>query len=151
MHAECFPFSVDAKPQCESDFDCNVDKTCSEGNCVFACSLVSCGLNAVCVPKNHRGICECNPSYYGNPTIACNKGTTDTNDFSQRSLTPQQKNRPKAGFFVVVSGFAGISYLLTYMMYYYLVLSAPSLEGDGGSRGAMPWHRLLAKIFFLIS
>ena len=81
MHAECFPFSVDAKPQCESDFDCNVDKTCSEGNCVFACSLVSCGLNAVCVPKNHRGICECNPSYFGNPTIACNKGMTDRMTF----------------------------------------------------------------------
>ena len=67
-------FLVDAKPQCETDFDCAFDKTCSQGNCVFACSLVSCGLNAVCVPKNHRGICECNPGYFGNPTIACNKG-----------------------------------------------------------------------------
>ena len=68
-------FLVDAKPQCETDFDCSFDKTCSQGNCVFACSLVDCGLNAVCAPKNHRGVCECNPGYFGNPTIACNKGS----------------------------------------------------------------------------
>ena len=74
-------FLVDAKPQCETDFDCSFDKTCSQGNCVFACSLVDCGLNAVCVPKNHRGVCECNPGYFGNPTIACNKGSIWIDNF----------------------------------------------------------------------
>ena len=69
-----FPFLVNAKPQCESDFDCNFDQKCAQGTCVSACSLVSCGLNAVCLPKNHRGICECIPGYFGNPSIACNKG-----------------------------------------------------------------------------
>ena len=69
-----FPFLVNAKPQCESDFDCNFDQKCAQGTCVSACSLVSCGLNALCLPKNHRGICECIPGYFGNPSIACNKG-----------------------------------------------------------------------------
>ena len=73
----CFklsPFLVNAKPQCESDYDCNFDQKCAQGTCVSACSLVSCGLNALCLPKNHRGICECIPGYFGNPSIACNKG-----------------------------------------------------------------------------
>ena len=75
MHAECYLFLlVTAKPQCESDFDCQFDQKCSQGNCVPACSLVSCGVNAFCSPKNHRGICECIPEYFGNPAIACNKG-----------------------------------------------------------------------------
>ena len=75
MHAESNPFfTVDAKPQCESDFDCQFDQKCSQGNCVPACSLVGCGLNAICQPGNHRGICECIPEYFGNPAIACNKG-----------------------------------------------------------------------------
>ena len=75
MHVECYFFLiVDAKPQCESDFDCQFDQKCSQGNCVPACSLVSCGLNALCLPKNHRGVCECIPGYFGNPSIACNKG-----------------------------------------------------------------------------
>ena len=69
-----FPFLVNAKPQCESDFDCNFDQKCAQGTCVSACSLVSCGVNALCLPKNHRGICECIPGYFGNPSIACNKG-----------------------------------------------------------------------------
>ena len=67
-------FLVTAKPQCESDFDCNFDQKCSQGNCVPACSLISCGLNAICLPKSHRGICECIPDHFGNPSIACNKG-----------------------------------------------------------------------------
>ena len=65
---------VNAKPQCESDYDCSFDQSCSQGNCVPACSLVYCGLNAICQPNNHRGSCECIPGYLGNPTIACNKG-----------------------------------------------------------------------------
>ena len=69
-----FLFLVNAKPQCESDYDCAFDQKCSQGNCVPACSLVNCGLNAICLPKNHRGICECIPGYFGNPTVACNKG-----------------------------------------------------------------------------
>ena len=68
---------VNAKPQCESDFDCSFDQKCSQGNCVPACSLVSCGVNAICLSKNHRGICECIPGYFGNPSIACNKGMWD--------------------------------------------------------------------------
>ena len=65
---------VNAKPQCESDYDCSFDQSCSQGNCVPACSLISCGLNAICQAQNHRGSCECIPSYFGNPSIACNKG-----------------------------------------------------------------------------
>ena len=77
FHKACpifFLLLVNAKPQCESDYDCSFDQKCSQGNCVPACSLISCGLNAICQPKNHRGICECLPSYFGNPSIACNKG-----------------------------------------------------------------------------
>ena len=65
---------VNAKPQCESDFDCNFDQKCSLGNCVPACAFVSCGLNAICLPKSHKGICECIPEHFGNPSIACKKG-----------------------------------------------------------------------------
>ena len=69
-----FPFLVNAKPQCESDYDCNFDQKCSQGNCVPACSLVTCGLNAICLPKSHKGVCECITGHFGNPSIACNKG-----------------------------------------------------------------------------
>ena len=76
---KCMPYIfslllVNAKPQCESDYDCSFDQKCSQGNCVPACSLVNCGVNAICLSKNHRGICECIPGYFGNPSIACNKG-----------------------------------------------------------------------------
>ena len=74
LHAFFSFFIVNAKPQCESDFDCNFDQKCAQGTCLSACSFVTCGLNALCLPKNHRSICECIPGYYGNPSIACNKG-----------------------------------------------------------------------------
>ena len=65
---------VDAKPQCVTDSDCDIDKECYQGSCRFACSSVSCGLNAKCVPQFHKGVCECLNGYQGNPTIACKKG-----------------------------------------------------------------------------
>ena len=67
-------FTVNAKPQCQTDNDCSLDKTCAQGTCIFACSLVNCGLNAICEPRNHRGTCQCIPGYFGNPDIACKKG-----------------------------------------------------------------------------
>ena len=65
---------VDAKPQCVTDSDCDIDKECYQGSCRFACSSVSCGQNAVCVPQFHNGVCECLNGFKGNPTIACKKG-----------------------------------------------------------------------------
>ena len=66
--------TVDAKPQCVTDSDCQLDENCYQGSCRLACSTVSCGLNAVCVPQFHNGVCECLTGFYGNPTIACKKG-----------------------------------------------------------------------------
>ena len=65
---------VDAKPQCVTDSDCDVDKECYQGSCRFACSQVSCGQNAICRPQFHKGVCECLSGFKGNPTIACTKG-----------------------------------------------------------------------------
>ena len=67
-------FLVNAKPQCTTDNECSLDKTCSQGTCVFACSLVTCGLNAYCEPRSHKGFCQCSNGYSGNPEIACTKG-----------------------------------------------------------------------------
>ena len=66
--------SVDAKPQCVTDSDCDIDKQCYQGSCRFACSVVTCGLNAACVPQYHNGVCQCLRGYEGNPQIACTKG-----------------------------------------------------------------------------
>ena len=73
MHDFYFP-TVDAKPQCVTDSDCDIDKQCYQGSCRLACSIISCGLNAVCAPQFHNGVCECLNGYQGNPTIACKKG-----------------------------------------------------------------------------
>ena len=67
-------FSVDARPQCETDLDCDITKKCSFGTCVLACSLINCGHNAICMSKFHNGECECLSGYRGNPQIACTKG-----------------------------------------------------------------------------
>ena len=43
--------AVDAKPQCVTDSDCQLDEKCYQGSCRLACNTVSCGLNAFCVPQ----------------------------------------------------------------------------------------------------
>ena len=65
---------VDAKPQCVTNSDCNIDQQCYQGSCRFACSAVSCGINAACVPQFHNGVCQCFRGFSGNPNIACTKG-----------------------------------------------------------------------------
>ena len=71
---EFFLLSVDAKPQCSSDLECDVDKICYQGSCIFACSRVSCGQNAICTPEFHQGKCKCLPGFSGNPDSGCKKG-----------------------------------------------------------------------------
>lgn len=65
---------VNARPQCETDPDCSIEKTCFLGTCVPACALVSCGLNAICESSFHTGRCNCLPGFSGDPLIACSKG-----------------------------------------------------------------------------
>ena len=67
-------YLVDAKPQCVTNSDCNIDQQCYQGSCRFACSAVSCGINAACVPQFHNGVCQCFRGFSGNPNIACTKG-----------------------------------------------------------------------------
>ena len=71
-----FVTTVDAKPQCVTDSDCQLDEKCYQGSCRLACSTVVCGFNAVCVPQFHNGVCQCLTGFAGNPTIACKKGKT---------------------------------------------------------------------------
>ena len=75
MH-EFFLFSVDAKPQCSSDLECDIDKICYQGSCIFACSRVNCGQNAICMPEFHQGSCKCLPGFTGNPDTGCSKGNS---------------------------------------------------------------------------
>ena len=71
-----FVSTVDAKPQCVIDSDCQLDEKCYQGSCRLACSTVVCGFNAVCEPQFHNGVCRCLTGFAGNPTIACKKGKT---------------------------------------------------------------------------
>lgn len=57
---------------CKNNDDCSNTDKCINGNCILACSIERCGLNAQCISKDHRSICTCAPAYYGNPHIECN-------------------------------------------------------------------------------
>ena len=73
-----FVTTVDAKPQCVTDSDCQLDENCYQGSCRLACSTVYCGQNAACVPQFHNGVCQCLNGYFGNPTLACKRGKINT-------------------------------------------------------------------------
>lgn len=66
----CVPIMVD-QPQCKVDTDCPDTDKCIRGNCLLACSVERCGINAQCISQSHRGICKCPEEYIGDPRIEC--------------------------------------------------------------------------------
>ena len=60
--------SVDVKPQCSYDNDCNDNELCHEGNCQGACRGDNgCGVNTACDERNHRPVCSCLDGFRGDP------------------------------------------------------------------------------------
>lgn len=71
--------------ECSSDADCSFDKTCTNQQCVDVCSFKDvCGLNALCVPKNHKPHCSCPPCYKGSPETSCYLDSNCTSKSSQK-------------------------------------------------------------------
>lgn len=68
---------VVVEPQCRVDSDCTDREKCISGNCVEACRIDMCGINALCNSQHHQAICSCSPGYTGNPHIECS-GKFDT-------------------------------------------------------------------------
>ncbi|ENN73328.1 hypothetical protein YQE_10090, partial [Dendroctonus ponderosae] len=62
---------VREQPQCLQDSDCADSDRCFSGNCVDACRLDSCGVNAICRAANHLTQCVCPPEYTGNARVEC--------------------------------------------------------------------------------
>lgn len=59
------------RPECLIDQDCPNYLACIRNACVNPCEG-SCGINANCIVKNHRSICQCQEGYKGDPFSACN-------------------------------------------------------------------------------
>lgn len=57
--------------QCHSDDECDDSSKCSNGNCIEACLVSRCGINAQCRSSSHTGLCYCGPGYIGNAYIEC--------------------------------------------------------------------------------
>ncbi|MCL4137510.1 UNVERIFIED_CONTAM: hypothetical protein GTU68_046077 [Idotea baltica] len=54
------------QPECVIDADCLSNLACFSGKCIDPCPGL-CGSNAECYVSNHRPICNCKPSYTGDP------------------------------------------------------------------------------------
>lgn len=59
------------QPICRTDADCADNDKCIRGNCILACRVDQCGINAQCLSNGHRAVCSCAPGYEGNPHIEC--------------------------------------------------------------------------------
>ena len=68
---EPFPFAVIPAPQCIVDSDCRTTEQCHSGNCLNACYVDKCGVNAICNARQHASTCSCPPNYTGDPKKAC--------------------------------------------------------------------------------
>lgn len=65
------------RPECLINQDCPNYLACLQNSCVNPC-VGSCGINANCIVRNHRPICQCQEGFEGDPFSACN----------QREMTP---------------------------------------------------------------
>ena len=64
-------FSVHGLPECETHYDCRDPEQCQFGNCLDACLIQSCGINAICVASNHQSACTCPQGFTGNAREGC--------------------------------------------------------------------------------
>lgn len=65
------PLLAQAKPQCETNNDCDDQQICHSGSCQNACRYHSCGTNAECSARRHVAECSCFPGLTGDPQRAC--------------------------------------------------------------------------------
>ena len=70
----CLPTYVGSppacRPECVSSSECSSDKACINQKCVNPCPD-ACGQNAECRVINHSPLCNCGPSYTGDPFTRC--------------------------------------------------------------------------------
>ncbi|KAJ8890112.1 hypothetical protein PR048_009619 [Dryococelus australis] len=71
-HTQCRPI-IPVQAQCSMDSECSDTKKCIRGNCVEACHLDQCGVNALCNAKLHHAVCSCPAGFEGNPRIECTR------------------------------------------------------------------------------
>lgn len=64
---------IQAAPQCRVDQDCKDSDRCVQGNCIEACRIDSCGLNAQCISRAHQAMCTCPEGYAGNAHVECTR------------------------------------------------------------------------------
>lgn len=62
---------VPIQPQCRTDNECSNEEKCVRANCIDACRVDNCGVNALCKSFNHQAICTCAPGYTGNAHYEC--------------------------------------------------------------------------------
>lgn len=62
---------VHIQPQCTIDADCLDTDKCNRGECVSACRIDVCGINALCNAAQHQAVCTCAIGYNGNPHVEC--------------------------------------------------------------------------------
>lgn len=56
--------------KCKKFEDCPSDETCIDGMCQSPC-MEDCGINALCMVKDHISICSCPSGYVGNAFEIC--------------------------------------------------------------------------------
>lgn len=57
--------------ECHIDSDCKDSDKCIRGNCIEACKVDRCGVNALCNSIYHQAVCTCAPGYTGNAHTEC--------------------------------------------------------------------------------
>lgn len=68
----CVPITVPKVISgCQHNSECANTEVCSNGNCLDACRLERCGVNAQCTARDHYAQCNCPKGFQGNPRIEC--------------------------------------------------------------------------------
>lgn len=72
--------NVGCKPECILSTDCPDSQACIRQTCQDPCPG-TCGVNALCVVRNHNPICSCQKGFSGDPFSQCSPTRKKTNFF----------------------------------------------------------------------
>lgn len=78
---------------CRGDSECPLTQSCINNECVDACSVTQCGINAFCrSDAYHRPRCYCPDGYIGNPYQSCERpACINDNDCSSQLVCRDSK------------------------------------------------------------
>lgn len=58
---------------CETDSNCALGEVCIQNTCTNLCSNTVCKIGAECVVSSGQPLCQCKPTFTGNPSQGCKR------------------------------------------------------------------------------